>query len=500
MKEGFTRKFKPLEILTDNQIEDLHKTTLDVLQATGIRIESEKALKLLERSGCKVDYNNKRAYFPPALVEECLRKAPSNFRIKARNPKNDLSIGGNTFYYNAGMGMNTIDLDTWEPRTATMEENYEGVTVLDALDSVHLIPWYTPYFNFKDVPPVMSMLESLVAKLWNSSKVVGEGYSNDCEIFTIEIAKAMGIDLVNQCASSAPLTYYSDAIEAVFRYVEAGFPVCIVTGTIFGGTGPVTIAGSLVTSNAEIMAGVVITQLLKPGTRIGVLNAVYPQNMRTGSVNFGQIGISLYSSAFNQIWRKYGIPIWDGDQAFTNSKRIDYQCGYEKSIMTVISALSGAHLLFLHGGLYGELSFHPILAILEDDIANMAGRFIEGIEINRETLALDLINDVGPIPGFYLNKAHTREWWRKEQFIPKAADGLTYPEWMKIGKKSSFDYAKERMQEILKTHKVDPPLTDSQKKSIREIVEEARNYYSKKGKISKNEMKIYRKITDHLYE
>lgn len=123
-----------------------------------------------------------------------------------------------------------------------------------------------------------------------------------------------------------------------------------------------------------------------------------------------------------------------------------------------------------------------------------------GIEISRETLALDLINEVGPIPGFYLNKEHTREWWKEEQFIPKATDGLTYPEWMKIGKKGSFDYANERMEEIIKTHKVDPPLTNSQKKDIKKILEGARNYYNNKGIISKNEMRIYRKSTDHLYE
>jgi len=491
--KGFMRRFKSFEILTEGQIEAIHKGTLDVLQKTGVRVEHKKALKIFKRNGCKVDHNNNRVYFPPALVEECLRKAPSSFRIKARNPKNDLVIGGNTLYFNAGMGMKTVDLNTWEPRTATRKDNYDGVTILDALDNLHFIPWYTPYFTLKDVPPVMSMLESTTAKLKNSSKVIGEGYSNNCEIFTIEMAKAIGIDLVNQCTSSAPLTYYGEAVEATFRYVEAGFPICIVTGAISGGTGPVTVAGLLIVANAEIMAGIVLTQLIKPGTRIGVLDATYPQNMRTGSADFGQIAISLHSSAFNQIWRRYEIPIWDGNQAFTNSKKIDFQCGYEKAIMAVISALSGAHLLFLHGGLYGELTFHPILAILEDDVANMIGRFIEGIEVSNETMAIDLIEEVGPIPGFYLNKAHTRKWWKKEQLVPKVADRLTYPEWMKGGKKSCLDYAKERMEEILVTHKVDPPLTNSQEQDIEKILEEARRYYKDKDMISEGEMVNYRK-------
>ena len=102
---------------------------------------------------------------------------------------------------------------------------------------------------------------------------------------------------------------------------------------------------------------------------------------------------------------------------------------------------------------------------------------MESVEVNDETMALDLINEVGPIPGFYLNKEHTRKWWKKEQFVPKVADRLTYPEWLKAGKKSCLDYAKERMGEILATHKVSLPLTRSQEEDIERILNEARKLF-----------------------
>ena len=110
----------------------------------------------------------------------------------------------------------------------------------------------------------------------------------------------------------------------------------------------------------------------------------------------------------------------------------------------------------------------------------MIGRFVQGVQVNEATLALDLINEVGPIPGFYLDKAHTRTWWRRERFMPEVTDRLGLPEWMESGKKGALDYAKERMEEILATHKPEP-LTTKQEADVARILEEARQYYKGKG-------------------
>jgi trimethylamine--corrinoid protein Co-methyltransferase len=122
----------------------------------------------------------------------------------------------------------------------------------------------------------------------------------------------------------------------------------------------------------------------------------------------------------------------------------------------------------------------------------MTGRFIEGVNVNDETLAVGLIDDVGPIPGHFLNKEHTRKWWRAEQFLPKTADRLTYPEWVNAGKTSCLDYARQKMEEILTTHKP-TSLTPGQEQDIERILEEARQHYKKRGLISEEEMIAYRK-------
>ncbi len=491
MLKGFTRNFKPLEILTEEQVEAIHRGALDVLEETGVRIEHKRALRLLEQNGCQVDYDEMRARFPPGLVEECLRRCPSSFRIKARDPEKDLVLGGNTVYFCPFPGMQIADPDTWEPRDATRREYYDGVTILDALDNVHTIWNYTPYFGFEGVPPVMRVPEGVAAQIRHFSKSIGNaGRPAGCEVFDIKMAKALGIDMGGGMAVSAPLTFYGEQVEAAYRHVEAGLVTFAESTPIFGGTGPATIAGSAVSGNAESLAAIVLMQLIKPGTRMWAFHFAFPQDMRGGSPAFGAIGVSLSQVVFSQLWRKYGLPIATLASGPTSSKKIDFQCGYEKAISALTAALSGANLIQLHGAINAELTFHPLQAILDDDIAGMIGRFLEGVAVTDETLAVDLINQVGPIPGFYLDKAHTRKWWKLEQFVPKAADRLTYPEWIAKGKKSALDYAKGRMEEILATHRP-IPLTPEQEQAVEDILKEAREYYRKEEMISDEEWAVY---------
>ncbi len=476
---GFTRKFKPLEIVTEEQIEAIHQGTLDVLQETGVRFESKRALKLFEKNDCQVDWSSNRVKFPPALVEDCLCRCPSSFRIKARDPKDDLVLGGDRVYFCPYPGMNTVDLDTMEMRMAKKKEYYDYITVLDALDNINTT-WAYPYFGFEGIPPVMAIPEGVAIKIRNSAKVPGSGYSQGCEIFTIKMAKVVGTEILSGLTGSPPMTFYEGAVEALHRFIEAGFPIGINSAGVQGATAPVTIAGATITNNVEIIAGIVLIQLIKPGARVSVANGTFPQNMQTGAPFFGAIGSSLQQVVSNQVWRKYKIPVANVASGCVSSKRMDFQTGYEKAIAVLLSALSGAHISGLHGGIYGELEAHPVQAILDNDIAGMIGRFLEGVQVNEETLAVDLIEEVGPIPGHYLGKKHTREWWKKENFIPRAADILTYPEWIKNDKKSCIDYAKKKMEEIIATHKT-KPLTASQEEDIEKILKEARKYYKEKG-------------------
>ena len=473
--KGFTRNIIAYEILTEEQLEEIHRSTLEVLETTGIRFENDKALNIFNHNGCKVDFDDKRVRFPSYIVEETLKRCPSSFLVKSRNPKNNIELGGNTFYFSNMPGQRILDLISWKTRRATKKENKEALIVLDALKNLHLLSCYTPYFDIEGIPPDMAILESCAAKIRYSTKVQWTGYQKDCEIYSIEMAKVTNQDIIGVSCSSTPLTYNSDACMSAIRFAEDGLPIDFVSGCIMGGTSPATIAGTLALYNAEVIGGIILVQLVKPGSKVIVENGMLPMNMRSGVPIFGSVASSLHIAAFSQMWRKYKIPTFAGC-GWTNSKKIDFQNGYERSITAFIISISGINVALLHGGVYGELAYHPIQSILDDDIAGIIGRFVEGIYISNETLATDLINAVGPIPGHFLNTKHTRKYFKKENFIPKAVDMLEYPEWEKRGCKDALEYAKEIMNEILATHLVEP-LPEDQDRELEKILNKARGYY-----------------------
>jgi trimethylamine--corrinoid protein Co-methyltransferase len=495
MLKGFTRKFRPLDLLTEEEEESIHRGALYVLQKTGMRVEHDRALHLYADHGCKVDFDARRVRIPPSLVEESLRRCPSSYVLKARDGDQDLMVGGNTVYFMQGMGMRYLDLETWETRPATAREHREAMIVADALENTHLADGVFFYMERENVPPVMVMLENLASGLRHSTKAEQFGYQKDCEIFAIKMAEALGINLNPELDSASPLTIYGGAVEAAFRYVEAGIPIQPCSSMTMGSEGPATHAGAMVLGVAVVMAWAVLTQLIKPGAPMSIQHGLKPMDMRRGSSRFGSPEYALTGAMMNQMLRRYEIPSCPGSGFTSLSKKIDYQTGYERSMGALLSAMSGGHLLIFQGGSGAELLYHPVLAIMDDDVAGWIGRFLEGAAVTDETLAIDLINQVGPIPGHYLSTAHTREWWRKEQFLPQVADQEAYAVWVRSGKKDMLALAKERMAKILETHKP-RPLTAEQEQAIEEILRDARDYYRQKGLLSGEAWKAYAAMLD----
>lgn len=477
---GFNRNIKLLDMISDEEIENIHFATLDILKKTGVKFESKWALDFFKKNDCIVSFSDMSVRFPEGLVEECLKKVPSKFKIKAREEKNDLFLGGNNVYFYDAPGRETIDLNTFIPHNPSKLEYINYIKVLDALPNLHKLSAY-PYFGFENIPEVMIIPEIVALKLIYSSKVQDTPYFNDSEIFTVKMAKVAGIEFLDGIHSLSPLFIDKRSITRARRTIEAGFPVYIANGCSLGVTSPATVAGSIVVGNSEIIAMIVFMQLMKPGTRIHVWDVSIPTNMKNGLPYFGQIQDSINKAIFNQIWRKkYKIPIANGSTGFSNAKNIGFQLGYEKTMSCIISALSGANLIMLHGGIYGELTAHPVQAVLDDDIAGMIGQFLEGVSINDETIALNLIEKIGQFPGNYLNTEHTRQWWKKEQYITKAGNSLSYPEWLSEGKKNELNSAKEISEEIINNHK--PLLLEEEKiEEIKKILEEAKKYYKEKG-------------------
>jgi len=373
-----------------------------------------------------------------------------------------------------------------------MAEHRDAMIVGDVLDNIHIADGVFFYMEREGIPPVMVMLENLASSIRYSTKAQQFGYQKDCSIFAIQMAGALGINLDCELDTVSPLTIFGDTLNAAFRYIEAGIPIQPTVSITMGSEGPVTKAGAIVLAVAMVMGWAVITQLARPGAPMSIQHGNGPMHMSSGSLLFGTVDEALSSAMMNQMLRRYEIPSCASAGFSSNSKSIDFQVAYEKSLGALIDALSGNHMQIFQGGSQGELSYHPIQSILDDDVAGWIGRFLEGVTTSDEAMAIDLINQVGPIPGHYLSTAHTREWWRKEQWLPKAADLEAYPVWVRSGKKDALVLAKERMDQILATHEP-TPLTSDQEQAIEDILKEARQFYRDKDLISDEEWSVYMK-------
>ncbi len=489
--QGFKRKIDFYDILSPAEVEDIHLATMRVMWKTGVVVHHERALEHFAEAGCRVDKANNRVYFPQQVVEAALDSCPSTITIKARDPENNLVLesGGGTHYMMAGVGNLLVDPDTWETREPTRKEFYDFIKLLDALPNVHALPPF-PFFGFAKVPPVLRLIESTAAKIRNSSKAQVEGGILGNEKWNIELAKAVDADVSILVNPAPPLCYNTDAIDKLILAVEQESPFWMSSGPVAGATSPATIAGSLVTNNAENIPGLIMAQHLSAFNRPWIGSFMMAQNMVHGSPLFATVEEWLMESAFHQIWRGYKVPAYACASAWTNSKVIDYQAGYEQAISLFNAAQAGASLLALQGGFTGELAASPVKAVIDDDVAGMVGRYLRGVEVTPETIAEDVIHTVGPIPGEFLTTKHTREWWKKEQYMPRVADRTPYPQWLKQGKPTVLDHARQRMEEILVTHQV-KPLAREKEQAVEDILKDAREWYRKQGFIPDDEWQLY---------
>ncbi len=483
------KKFSPIQLLSKSDEEKIHDATIKVLEKTGVSIKSQEFRQLLTDAGCRVSDLSGNVLFPEELVMKSLDAAPKSFIGKAVDNSKNVTFDSDSMLFIPGCGMKTFDLDTWETREPTRKEFYDNIRVLDQLENVDMQNCF-PYFGFSRTPECMKLLESTAAKFRMSGKAQIEGSIKDNYRWNIAMAKAVDADLFQLVNSAAPLTYFDEITDQIKYYVEQEMPFHFSPGPTRGLTCPATIAGSLVSNNAESLAGIVMAQIIRPGSRVWVNSMIMTPDMSTGSPAFGDIGNALTDSGFCQMWRRYGIPSWVNCASWTSSKMIDYQSGYEMTMNAVIMALSGASAISFQGGLNAELSVHPVKSIIDNDVIGMIKRFLEGIEVSDETMAVDLINEVGSIPGSFLDSDHTFEWWRNECYIPKYSDRTSYEVWAQSGKKSALDIAREKYESMTESYPVNL-LTDHQEKEIEYILNDARKYYKDKGYISEEEWEIY---------
>jgi len=469
-------------VFSEDAIDAIHSASLEVLEKTGVTIHhGENILKMLKDNGCTVDFEKGVVLFPSYVVEEALKKIPKTIVMYGRNPKYDCKLDGRHIYFTTDTETtNTVDLKTGEWRPSTMDDLEKLTRVADALESYAAGGHLTTAL---DKPNNVRCLYDYAAALNNTEKPCGWSVypphlSMQLTDFQLEIAAAVAgsekklkkrpIGVGGFCTES-PLKFEGRYVETTLKLAKLGFPCVVESFPLGGATAPVTLAGSLVMTNAEILSGVCTVQLASPGTSTSVGYQMGNLDMKTGLLGHGPEEGFLCAAAV-EVARYYGFRL-NVNGFHTTSKMSGAQASYEKTMSTLLPVLAGADEVYGAGSLERGMvaSFEEL--VMDDEICRAVLKAVQGIEVNDETLAVDVIDEVGS-GGHFLAEKHTLKHFKDVLFFPELTDRQSYEAWKKEGGKSMVTRARERAEEILEEH-WPTPLDKDVQKEISEIIERA---------------------------
>jgi len=442
------------KVLSDSEINTIRQKSLEVLEETGVKVEVKKMRQMLGDLGCPVDEKTRIVKFKSSVVEKYLKKAPREYILCGADPAKRWPINPETRVFGGlGTAINMYDLKSGEYRTSTLKDQLDHIVLFDYLPNIvsnQMDIW--PH----DIP--MHTIHAEAIRQWakNCTKSFGMGaYGVLATRDMMEMtALAMGgkdkiekqHPYITIVSIQSPLSTAQIQLEGLMILAEAGQPALMSPEAMAGTTAPVTLAGLLVQHNAEILSHIVMAQVVKPGTPVmyGTVSTI--AEMRRGTVALGAIETSLISAASAQLAHSYNIPCRSVAGA-TESKLMDLQCGIERFHSLMLAAMGGANYITCVGTLESTTAGAHELSVIDDELIGMVERAIRGIDVNEDSLAVDIIKRVGP-DGNYLMEEHTQRNFRGEHFIPRLADRDKRDIWEKAGSRDmvarALDGHKER--------------------------------------------------------
>jgi len=477
MNSGFKTQCVPsYRLLTEDQIEEIHRASLEVLETAGVRVSHEEAVQLLSEAGCRVKEDNV-VQFPGWLVEECIRSAPSRVTMYNQQGKEAMRLEGRNIHFGLGTDLiSTYDVKTGETRPSRLEDVCNAATVADYCEEIDFI---ASYALPNDVPTNSMYVECARAMMEHSVKpifVTAAGREDLDIIIKMAAVVAGGKDelrekpfLIHYSEPTAPLTHSRGAVSKLFLCAEKGIPICYTPGDSMGATTPVTLAGGIAQASAEALSGIVLHQVKAKGAPIISGFALVPLDMRTGIFSYGAPDFRLTNSAFADIFHYYGIPMWS--TTGSDAHCLDAQAAMEHAFGILLAALDGANLIHDVGYMGQGLLGNPAAIVMCDEIISYVKRILRGFDASREMMALDVIRQVGPA-GNYLTQRHTADHFRQELWQPKFANRDTPKSWEKKGGWSYEEIVLQKAHEILTTHQPESLPEEIQQK-ITEIAQKA---------------------------
>ena len=450
-------QYKPLSL---SGVKEIHDTSLRLLEKVGVEVNCKKALEIFKENGAEVNFDTRLVKLSRKMVEDAIDTAPSKVILYGREEKHDLVLEDKNVYFGTGgTVLNVLDWKTNQKRPSTLEDVAQFAKLVDALDNVHfyLLPLYPT-----ELPKEIVDVNRFYAGISNTSKhIMGGIYDKAGLLETIKMAEEIAggpaalrehpfISFIT-CVMS-PLKLENTYTEFLIEIAQRGLPVACPSEVLTGATGPVTLAGDLVLINAETLACVTLTQLVNPGTPVIYGSTASIMDMQKGVYLSAGAEAGLINAGVAQLAQNVKLPYYS-TAGMSDSKIPDAQAGYESAISALAVALAGAN--FIHDAA-GNLEFCMTIsfekAVIDNDILGMVMRMLQGIKVDKETLAEDLITKIGPA-GNFLADVHTVKNMRKELYFPTMADRKLRTEWEEMGSKDTRARAREKVEDILNNHK-----------------------------------------------
>ena len=450
-------QYKPF---TDSEVERINDTAMTLLEKGGVKVFTQTGYEAFKKAGAEVDEADNLVHIPRAMVEDAVDSAPSKVVLCGRDPKKYCILeGSNVYLGTGGTAINVLDMETGQRRPSTNQDIRQMARVMDALENIHLftINVFPNDITNKDEVDTNRFYSAIT----NTSKhVMGGIYSMNGVKELVEMAAmiAGGMDELRARPFVSFITLIISPFKIDNHYGEftcylakESLPVVVPTEPLCGTTSPVTMASNVVMHTAETLAGVVLTQVVNRGTPVICGRVGSITDMRTMGHLSGAIERGMINAGVSQMAQHYKIPYYS-TAGMTDSKLLDCQAGYESGMMNLLVAMSGANYIHDAAGLMEfDLTASYEKLVIDDEIIGRCMRVLRGIEVNDDTIALDLMLEVGA-GGDFLAQEHTIKYMRSE-FAPNTVSDREHREqWAADGSKDSFARAHEAALKILAEH------------------------------------------------
>jgi trimethylamine--corrinoid protein Co-methyltransferase len=456
MEGGHYQALRPADI------EKIHEAALDVLASIGIADAIPSCVELMTSKGCTLSPEG-RLLFPRALIDETLQMAGRRFPLYGQDPRHDLEPWGTKVYFGtAGAAVYIVDPVTGEYRESTAQDCYDIARLVDTMEHIH---FYQRTVVPRDLPDPAEMdINTCYLSVSGTTKHVGTSWVHPDHLeASIQMLHHIAggekawreRPFVSQsnCFVVPPLKFAADACRCLEVAVREGMPVLLLSAGQAGATAPAALAGALVQEVAEVLAGLAYVNAIVPGHP--AIFGLWPfvSDLRSGAMSGGSPEQALLSSACAQMGQYYDLTLGTSS-GIADAKLPDYQSGAEKGYNHALVGNSGANLIYEAAGMHGSLlGFSLEGVVLDNDTIGACQRTIKGIEVNDDTLSIDVMRAaVVDGPGHYLGSPQTLELMQREYIYPAICDRLSPKEWAELGRPAVLDRAAAKVREVLGSH------------------------------------------------